>query len=106
MIVKWTFGIVAGMLIAGASAAAEPDSLLSQIKERGSIVICEAAYPPYNVKNPKTGDWEGLDVDLEGEIAKDLGVKVQRVDTSFAGLIPSINTHKCDLSTAACTAGP
>jgi polar amino acid transport system substrate-binding protein len=64
-------------------------------------VICEAAYPPYNVKNPKTGEWEGLDVDLEGEIAKDLGVKITRVDTSFAGLIPSINTHKCDLSTAA-----
>ncbi|HTL75574.1 MAG TPA: ABC transporter substrate-binding protein [Casimicrobiaceae bacterium] len=102
MIAKWTFGaVVAGMLVAGASAAAEPDSLLSQIKERGSIVICEAAYPPYNVKNPKSGDWEGLDVDLEGEIAKDLGVKIQRVDTSFAGLIPSINTHKCDLSTAA-----
>jgi ABC-type amino acid transport substrate-binding protein len=102
MIAKWTLGIVvAGMLIAGASAAAEPDSLLSQIKERGSIVICEAAYPPYNVKNPKTSEWEGLDVDLEGEIAKDLGVKIQRVDTSFAALIPSINTHKCDLSTAA-----
>src|SRR5579864_6646813 len=99
MIARWMFGVViAGMQIAGASAAAEPDSLLSQIKSRGSIVICEAAYPPYNVKNPKTGDWEGLDVDLEAEIAKDLGVKIQRVDTSFAALIPSINTHKCDLS--------
>jgi ABC-type amino acid transport substrate-binding protein len=102
MIAKWTLGVVvAGMLVAGASVAAEPDSRLAQIKERGSIVICEAAYPPYNVKNPKTGEWEGLDVDLEAEIAKDLGVKITRVDTSFSGLIPSINTHKCDLSTAA-----
>src|SRR5579862_1717171 len=99
---KWTFGaVVIGVLIAGAAVAAEPDSLLSQIKQRGSIMICEAAYPPYNVKNTKSGEWEGLDVDIEAEIAKDLGVKIERVDTSFAGLIPSINTHKCDLSSAA-----
>ena len=102
MMSKWTLGsLVIGVLLAGTAAAADPDSLLSQIKQRGSIMICEAAYPPYNVKNPKSGEWEGLDVDIEEEIAKDLGVKIQRVDTSFAGLIPSISTHKCDMSSAA-----
>lgn len=94
------FAIVA-MLMAAAPACADSDSLLQQIKDRGSIIICEAAYPPYNVKNPKTSEWEGLDVDIEAELAKTLSVKITRVDTSFAALVPSINTHKCDLSTAA-----
>ncbi|MCC6193300.1 MAG: amino acid ABC transporter substrate-binding protein [Burkholderiales bacterium] len=99
---KWTLGsVVTVVLFAATAVAAEPDSLLSQIKQRGAIVICEAAYPPYNVKNPKSGEWEGLDIDIEAEIAKDLGVKIQRVDTTFAALIPNINTHKCDMSTAA-----
>jgi len=93
------FAVVA-TLTAAAAAAAEADSALQQIKERGTIVICEAAYPPYNVKDPKTGEWEGLDIDIEGELIKALGVKVQRVDTGFSALIPSLNTHKCDLSTA------
>jgi ABC-type amino acid transport substrate-binding protein len=99
---KWTvaFAIVA-TLMAASTASAEPDSLLQQIKDRGSIIICEAAYPPYNVKNPKTSEWEGLDVDIEGELAKTLGVTIKRVDTSFSALVPSVTTHKCDLSTAA-----
>jgi ABC-type amino acid transport substrate-binding protein len=97
---KVAFAIVA-TFTAAAAASAEPDSLLQQIKDRGSIIICEAAYPPYNVKNPKTDEWEGLDIDIEGELAKALGVTVKRVDTSFSALVPSVNTHKCDLSTAA-----
>jgi ABC-type amino acid transport substrate-binding protein len=92
---------VVGMVAVAGAARAETDNLLSQIKSRGSIVICEAAYPPYNVKNPKTDEWEGLDVDIETELAKALGVTIKRVDTSFAALIPSLSTHKCDLSTAA-----
>ena len=99
---KWRaiFAVVA-MLVCVSAVGAEPDSLLQEIKGRGSIIICEAAYPPYNVKNPKTGEWEGLDVDIEAELAKTLGVSVKRVDTSFAALVPSLTTHKCDLSSAA-----
>lgn len=94
------FAVVA-MLVSFSAVSAEPDSLLQQIKARGSIMICEAAYPPYNVKNPKTGEWEGLDVDIEAELAKTLGVSIKRIDTSFAALVPSLSTHKCDLSSAA-----
>ena len=83
------------------SRAEQQDTLLQQIKKNGSIRICQAPYPPYNVKNPQTGDWEGLNVDLVKEIATVLSVKIENIDSSFSTLIPSLLTHKCDLSAAA-----
>jgi ABC-type amino acid transport substrate-binding protein len=77
------------------------DDLLQKIKQRGTLLVCEAPYPPYNVKNPKTNQWEGVNVDLVNEMAKGLGVKVEHVDNSFATLIPSLSTGKCDISAAA-----
>ena len=85
----------------GSSRAQQQDTLLQQIKKNGSIRICQAPYPPYNVKNPQTGDWEGLNVDLVKEIATVLSVKIENIDSSFSALIPSLLTHKCDLSAAA-----
>ena len=103
---RWTIAFATALFVAAGLAAApaahaEPDSLLQQIKDRGAIRVCEAAYPPYNVKNPKTSEWEGLDVDLAVELAKTLGVKLEHVDVSFSTLIPSLATQKCDLSIAA-----
>jgi ABC-type amino acid transport substrate-binding protein len=83
------------------SSRAEQDTLLQQIKKNGLIRICQAPYPPYNVKNPQTGDWEGLNVDLVKEIAAVLSVKIENIDSSFSTLIPSLLTRKCDLSAAA-----
>jgi ABC-type amino acid transport substrate-binding protein len=88
-------------LFAIAQPALAQDDLLHKIKERGVIRVCEAAYPPYNVKNPKTNAWEGLNVDIINEVAKGLGVKIEHVDNTFATLIPAISTGKCDMSAAA-----
>lgn len=85
----------------GVSQAQQQDTLLQQIKQRGVIRVCQAPYPPYNVKNPKTGEWEGLNVDLVKEIADFLHVKIENVDSSFSTLIPSLTTQKCDISAAA-----
>jgi len=55
---------VASALVAGAMLIAsfgpghaDQDTLLQQIKKNGVIRVCQAAYPPYNVKNPQTGEW-------------------------------------------------
>jgi ABC-type amino acid transport substrate-binding protein len=95
------FGLVAFLAASATPAFAAGDNLIAQIKERGALRVCEAAYPPYNVKNPKSGQWEGMDVDIAADMAKELGVKLEHVDSTFATLIPSINTGKCDLSIAA-----
>ena len=89
------------MALAPAARAEQPDTLLQQIKQRGTIQVCDGAYPPYNVKDPKTGEWQGLDDDIAAALGTALGVKVEHVDTSFSTLIPSLATRKCDLSIAA-----
>lgn len=85
----------------GPGKADQQDALLQQIKKNGVIRVCQAAYPPYNVKNPQSGDWEGLNVDIVKQIAAFLSVKIENVDSSFATLIPSLLTKKCDVSAAA-----
>lgn len=85
----------------GISQAQQQDALLQQIKKNGVIRICQAPYPPYNVKNPQSGDWEGLNVDIVKEIANQLSVKIENIDSSFSTLIPSLLTKKCDISAGA-----
>src|ERR1700744_3481244 len=80
---------------------AEQDTLLQQIKKNGVIRVCQAAYPPFNTKNPQSGEWEGLNVDLINEFANFLSVKIENIDSSFTTLIPSLVTRKCDISAAA-----
>jgi ABC-type amino acid transport substrate-binding protein len=99
---------VASALVAGAMLIAsfgpghaDQDTLLQQVKKNGVIRVCQASYPPFNTKNPQSGEWEGLNVDIINEIAALLSVKVENVDTSFPTLIPSLATHKCDISAAA-----
>jgi ABC-type amino acid transport substrate-binding protein len=85
----------------GSSKAEQQDQLLQQIKKNGVMRVCQAPYPPYNVKNPQSGEWEGLNVDIVKEIAGFLSVKIENVDSSFSTLVPSLLTHKCDISAAA-----
>lgn len=84
-----------------AGQAAERDTLLEQIKHNGVIRVCQAPYSPFNFKNPKTDEWEGMDMDIVKEIAASLNVKIEDIDGSFGTLIPSLSTGKCDISAAA-----
>jgi ABC-type amino acid transport substrate-binding protein len=83
------------------SAGAASGDLLQKIRDQGALRVCDAAYPPYNVKNPITNEWEGLDVDIAVELAKALKVKLVHVDTSFATLVSNLTSDRCDMSIAA-----
>ena len=49
--------------------------LLAQICKNGQIrVSTDPAYPPQSELNPETGQYEGFDIDVAGEIADRLGV--------------------------------
>src|SRR2546423_913605 len=52
---------------------------LAEIKQHGSLRLCAADWP-YLVKDAKTGQWIGWDVDLANMYAAQLGVKVTWVD--------------------------
>ena len=46
--------LAAFLTTAATQAFAAKDDLLAQIKERGALRVCEAAYPPYNEYQAKT----------------------------------------------------
>jgi cyclohexadienyl dehydratase len=96
----WALSLLACALLTVATPAlSKPGGALERIKSSGTVRVC--VWPDYygiSLRNPRTQKLQGLDVELAGELAKDLGVKVEWVDSSFPKLIEDINTGRCDVA--------
>ncbi len=66
-----------------------------QVKDKITIAM-ELAYPPFETKD-NAGNPSGVSVELAYAIGEYLGKDVEIVNTSWDGLIPSIQTGKSDL---------
>jgi cyclohexadienyl dehydratase len=93
------------LTVAGASAladapAAEPaDGVLIRLKASGQLRVC--IWPEYygvTYRNPRTGQLAGIDIDLSAELAKELLVRLQYVESSFASLVEDLKTRRCDVA--------
>ncbi len=74
------------------------DGLLEEIKARGVIrngVECQN--PPGEYYDPESNDCVGYSIELAQLFADKLGVELEVVDTSWAGVIPSLYTENFDL---------
>ena len=71
--------LLAGLLLAGASVAAQASDLLDTVKARGTLkVALEGSYPPFNFKDPKTGELTGFEIDVAKLLAaKNTGIFVE-----------------------------
>lgn len=75
----------------------EKDMSFARIQKQGVLKVCsQAGFIPFEVKDNK-GNWKGFDVDIMKEFAKKSGLKLNMIDTTLDGLIPSLLTGKCDL---------
>ena len=87
-------------LIAALSAVpAQAGAVLDRIKTAKLLRVC--IWPDYygvSLRNPKTGVLVGIDIELSAELAKDLGVKLEYVDSSFPKLIEDISSERCDIA--------
>jgi ABC-type amino acid transport substrate-binding protein len=80
------------------ASAQQTQSRLYEITKGGKVKVC--IWPNYyaiSLRNPDTGKLEGIDIDLSEELAKDLGVKLEYVETSFSTFIADLQANKCDL---------
>ncbi|MDH3691174.1 MAG: ABC transporter substrate-binding protein [Gammaproteobacteria bacterium] len=97
------FGLLSGAtltlaLISPATHAAESaDSLIQAIKDRGALRACHAEALPWGAKDPKTEEWVGTDIEAAKHLAETIGVEIEHVDSTWATLIPSLETDKCDI---------
>lgn len=72
---------------------------LTRIQERGQLAIC--IWPDYyaiSYRNPRTGDLQGIDIDMAHALANDLGVDPQFIESSFAQLVDSMQNDGCDIA--------
>ncbi|MDD4012085.1 MAG: transporter substrate-binding domain-containing protein [Sphaerochaetaceae bacterium] len=93
--------LAASMLMAAGTA--EKKGIVDKIKASGKLVLgTEATYPPYEFLDLST-NFQGCDIWLAQQIAKELGVKLEIVDMSFAGIIPAVQSGQVDIGIAAFT---
>lgn len=81
------------------SVSAASDNRLERIRASAALRVC--VWPDYygiSWRNPKTGELSGIDVDLAHELAKDLGVALEFVDSAFSRLFDDVLGDRCDVA--------
>lgn len=101
-----------GFILSGCTAAGAPEkeapsspkaasamdgSRLDSIREAGEIKVCTTGdYRPFTYKDPETGKYSGIDIDMVQDLSKRLGVEVKYVDTTWKGLMDDF-LGSCDI---------
>ena len=88
---------LAGLLAMPVLAAAGP--VLERIRKTGQVRVC--IWPEYygvTLRDPRSGRLTGIDVDLSAELGRDLGARIDYVDSSFTTLIDDLKGGRCDVA--------
>ncbi len=88
---------------ASGTASAETASYDVETVEDGKLIMStNAAFPPYEMTND-AGEYEGIDVEMAGEIAKRLGLELQIDDMDFDAALLAVQQGKSDIAMAGIT---
>ena len=99
---KWIGMLLAGVmsctLLAGCGSAEEEEKdLLTQIKERGTIVVAmEGNWAPWTYED-EAGNLIGFEVEVASAVAEKLGVEAEFVTGEWDGLLAGVQSGRYDL---------
>ncbi len=89
-----------GCLAATVTATAQT-SKIDEIRQRGTLRMAGILNEdPYFSKDPRTGEWRGFAVEMARDIAENIGVKLEVVESSWANSILDVQSGKVDLALA------
>jgi polar amino acid transport system substrate-binding protein len=89
---------VAGLALgAAAPAGAQSSDLIKEIQARGTLRVGMAESPPWQSPNPKTGRYEGFNVDMAERVADIMGVELEIVPATWSTLIPGLEARQYDV---------
>ena len=91
--------IVGATNVASADSARQSlssDSVLEQIKKRGTLRIGLSTFVPWAMRDKK-GDLIGFEIDVGKRVAADMGVDVEHIPTAWDGIIPALLAGKFDV---------
>ncbi|WP_049632905.1 cystine ABC transporter substrate-binding protein [Yersinia aldovae] len=96
---KAALGMMALALVAGLNVKSyAADSLLGQVKERGTLIVgLEGTYPPFSFQG-EDGKLTGFEVDFANELAEHMGVKVKLTPTKWDGMLASLESKRIDVA--------
>lgn len=90
-----------GLLTAPIAASADdsPSAVIDQIRASGvlKVPVMTGEEPGY-IKDPATGQWSGFYYEFLGEIATQLGVKLEPVETTWGNLAADFQANKIDIA--------
>jgi cyclohexadienyl dehydratase len=83
-------------MCAGSGLAGE---VSQRVQSSQTLRVCIwPAYFGVSYRSPRTQDLSGIDIDMSAAFAKDLGVKLVYVDSSFPNLVEDLKQDRCDVS--------
>lgn len=101
-LVVWALLLLLGMsLLArpGPAQAQTIDPTLERLRASGVLRVC--IWPDYygiTYRNPRTQQLSGMDIELSAELARDLNLKLEHVESSFPDLIKDVKGGRCDVA--------
>lgn len=82
----------------GSGGSAAKESAFRKIVERGVIRVGTTGdFYPFSLRDTKTNGYRGYDIEVAEQLAKDLGVKLEFVQTSWPGLVAGMVSDKYDI---------
>jgi polar amino acid transport system substrate-binding protein len=91
--------LVLGTLLAGAPAEAQ-EKLWEKVQSEGVLKVGAAVAAPHAIRDPKTGEWSGVAIDVLRKFAEALEVDLQVVDTTWDNIIAGMQANKWDIAVA------
>jgi len=88
--------VAAAMLASGGALGQPKESHLDRVVKSQKLRVC--IWPEYyaiSYKNPKTGQLEGIDIDIAKQLAGELKAQLEFVESSFQAFIADLQTDKC-----------
>jgi len=73
---------------------------LAKIQSTKKMKVCYAVFPPAVIKDSKTGQVSGHDIDALTEMANALGATVDLQETTFGNMSAAIQSGTCDIGTS------
>ncbi len=94
--------VLAFAFVFAGGADAQTKSHLQQILERGTLRVGTTGdFNPMSVRDPATNTYKGFDIEAMNQLAVDMGVKVEWVQTDWASFVAGIAANKFDVFSGA-----
>lgn len=76
------------------------EKLWPKVQKEGVLRVGVAACEPHCIKDPKTGEWSGVAINVMKKLAGALEVKLEPIDTTWDYIIAGLLARKWDIAAA------